>query len=82
MSLTGQIKELLENIAATLPSETADIMGQAMQKLEQSGLTDHSCRNGDKAPAFELPDALGDTISSSTLLQQGPLVINFYRGSW
>ena len=82
MSLTIQIEELLENIAANLPAETAHIMGQAKQKLQQSGLTDHSCRNGDMAPAFELPNALGDTISSSTLLQQGPLVINFYRGSW
>ena len=37
---------------------------------------------GEKSPNFELPDALGNPISLSNLLNEGPLVITFYRGSW
>lgn len=37
---------------------------------------------GEKAPDFKLPDALGDQISLTNLLKNGPVVITFYRGSW
>ncbi len=37
---------------------------------------------GEKAPGFVLPDPLGNPISLSSLLNKGPLVITFYRGSW
>jgi hypothetical protein len=82
MVLADQFKELLDNIAESLPAETAEIMGRVMQKLQKSEITDNSCREGDIAPGFELPNAIGEMVSSSTLLQQGPLVLNFYRGSW
>lgn len=37
---------------------------------------------GDKAPDFTLPDAKANTVSLSTLVSQGPVVVTFYRGSW
>jgi peroxiredoxin len=37
---------------------------------------------GKKAPSFELPNALGKSISLDTLLSKGPIVVTFYRGSW
>jgi peroxiredoxin len=37
---------------------------------------------GTKLPEFTLPDATGISVSSSELLEAGPLLINFYRGSW
>lgn len=37
---------------------------------------------GQQVPAFELPDAEGNLISSADLLAKGPLVVTFYRGSW
>jgi len=37
---------------------------------------------GEKAPYFELPNSLGSSVSLSNLLNKGPLVITFYRGSW
>ncbi|MEM5540855.1 peroxiredoxin-like family protein [Olleya sp. AS48] len=35
-----------------------------------------------KAPEFNLPDPKGDQTSLSNLLNQGPVVVTFYRGSW
>lgn len=37
---------------------------------------------GEKAPNFELPNPEGKTISLATLLDKGPVVVTFYRGSW
>ena len=37
---------------------------------------------GKKAPNFKLPDPIGNSISLSNLLNEGPLIITFYRGSW
>ncbi|WP_022952096.1 peroxiredoxin-like family protein [Leucothrix mucor] len=37
---------------------------------------------GQRVPAFELPDAEGNLVSSADLLAKGPLVVTFYRGSW
>ncbi|WP_010520813.1 peroxiredoxin-like family protein [Aquimarina agarivorans] len=36
----------------------------------------------EKAPNFELPNAQGKSISLSNVLDNGPVVITFYRGSW
>lgn len=37
---------------------------------------------GDRAPNFTLPDALGQPVTLSNLLAQGPVVLTFYRGEW
>jgi peroxiredoxin len=39
-------------------------------------------RVGDDAPAFILEDIDRGPVSSSALLQEGPLVVSFYRGLW
>ena len=36
----------------------------------------------EKAPNFELPNAQGKSISLSNILDNGPVIITFYRGSW
>jgi len=37
---------------------------------------------GEKAPDFQLPNPKRESISLSSLLEKGPLVVTFYRGSW
>ena len=37
---------------------------------------------GTSMPPFILPDATASLVSSSQLLVSGPILINFYRGSW
>jgi peroxiredoxin len=37
---------------------------------------------GDKISAFSLPDTNGSLVSSTILLEQGPLIVTFYRGIW
>ncbi|WP_179338159.1 peroxiredoxin-like family protein [Winogradskyella ludwigii] len=37
---------------------------------------------GEKAVNFELPNPQGKLISLSSLLEKGPVIVTFYRGSW
>ncbi|MEP0073584.1 MAG: peroxiredoxin-like family protein [Marinomonas sp.] len=37
---------------------------------------------GATAPNFELPNQSGEVTSLATLLEKGPVVVTFYRGSW
>ncbi|WP_350431017.1 peroxiredoxin-like family protein [Shewanella sp. H8] len=55
-----------------------DIIEQA--KVFQQG--NSAIDLGQKAPDFSLPNSNGQSISLIDLLQQGPVVVTFYRGSW
>ncbi|MGF9566712.1 peroxiredoxin-like family protein [Neorhizobium sp. JUb45] len=59
-----------------------DIMQRATQSLIDSHQADNALEAGDTAPEFTLQDADGNTVSSRSLLSQGPLVVTFYRGAW
>src|SRR5262249_31077302 len=37
---------------------------------------------GDEIPVFSLPNTSGVSVSSTALLEPGPLIITFYRGIW
>ena len=39
-------------------------------------------RAGDKISVFSLPDTNGSPVSSTVLLERGPLILTFYRGIW
>ena len=55
-----------------------DIINKA-ESFKQGG---NAIKVGEKAPNFELPNPENKTITLATLLNDGPVVITFYRGSW
>ena len=42
----------------------------------------HAIALGQQAPQFTLPNAGGEVVSLTQLLDSGPVVVTFYRGSW
>ena len=64
------------------PKEALDIMHRAMDDLRNSGITDRILKIGDTAPDFELTNAAGQPIRLQNLIDNGPLVVSFYRGKW
>jgi peroxiredoxin len=63
----------------------ADLLQDLLRPVEQlitSGAAEKVLKEGAQAPAFTLPDALGNAVTLSHLLRQGPVVISFYRGAW
>lgn len=64
-----------------LPEMTATIRKAAAINKETFDLSS-TVQVGDEFPSFTLPDALGNQVSSSSLLYRGPLLLTFYRGDW
>lgn len=82
MGLQDELDTLKEQSMKKIPKQTATIMADAMEELQRTDILDRSKKKGDLAPDFELPNAKGEIVSSKALLSKGPVIINFYRGSW
>jgi peroxiredoxin len=72
-------KELIKKYV--LP-ETQAIHARAIAELKGKHLAGNILSTNVKAPAFELQDQNGKSVSSASLLNQGRLVICFLRGRW
>ena len=64
------------------PHEAIETMHRATAELEASGLAKKALKVGDRAPDFSLFNQDHVEVSSSALLRQGPLVVDFFRGHW
>jgi peroxiredoxin len=87
----GILKGKLDAIRADLeagkppynvPYSVVEAMHRATAELQASGQAERAMKAGDKTPAFQLEDAEGNVVSSSDLLETGPLIVSFYRGVW
>lgn len=82
MSLNEALKALNARGLAQLPPAAVAIMQKDLADLMASHLAEQAVQAGQRFPPFELPNALGRTVSLQSLLVQGPVVVSFYRGSW
>jgi peroxiredoxin len=64
------------------PPAMLAVMHRVIDELIASGQAERALKAGDRAPAFDLPDADGKLVLSRELLSEGPLVLTFYRGFW
>ncbi len=55
---------------------------QGIKQVEESGVLERAKKTGDSAPDFTLPDSTGNNVTLSTLLEDGPVVMIWYRGEW
>jgi peroxiredoxin len=82
MSLEERIAAFRSKFLSQVPEEIQHLMRGAELRLEESGAAMRAMKTGDRAPAFDLPNAHGETVSSLELLARGPVVLSFYRGDW
>jgi hypothetical protein len=82
MALKESLLQIKSASSARVPAEAAVIMTRSLEQLEASGIVGMALGPGKPAPEFELSDWQGDTHNSDELLAKGPLILNFYRGSW
>lgn len=57
-------------------------MAQATASLKATGIEDRALRADEPMPDFELANQHGERRRFSDYLQQGPVVLNIYRGGW
>ena len=82
MSLDQDLQNLREQLRANQNADTKAIVAGATEELVRSGIASKSLKVGDKAPNFGLPNAVGESVELQDLLEQGAVVIAFYRGQW
>jgi peroxiredoxin len=74
--------ELQANLAAMVPKESLDVFITDANLLGKEITNPLKVSVGDKAPLFELPNALGNPVSLQKVFEKGPVVLTFYRGNW
>lgn len=82
MSLKNKLDTHRIQSEAKRPPHIKAAMEKATADLVASGQAGRALKQGDRAPAFDLPAPDGKSVSSAALLARGPLVITFYRGVW
>src|SRR5690348_3787693 len=80
--LQQQLDELVAQGRSQLPAERLQQLLSTIERLITSGAAQQALKNGVQVPDFTLPDAIGNTVTLSHLLKQGPVIIAFYRGEW
>jgi peroxiredoxin len=81
-SLTEATVDLRAGLLSQVGEETLSAYDRDAEALGAGDLFDHAAGVGDRAPAFRLPDARGVEVALEDLLEDGPVVLVFYRGAW
>ncbi|MBL3547395.1 peroxiredoxin-like family protein [Chryseobacterium sp. KMC2] len=80
--LENQIEELNENLAKQLPTEVLEVFGKSIQDLKTKNIEENSIAMGDTFPDFSLPNTNNEIVKLKELLQNGKVIVAFFRGSW
>ena len=80
--IATSLTEKREASRAKMPSGAKSSFSKFTEQLKQSHILDKALKEGDTIPAFTLTNAVGEEVSSVSLLARGPLVLVFYRGGW
>lgn len=80
--LAHKLERLREFWGKRIAPEDEELMERHIHYLRESGAMEGILQPGDQAPAFQLSNQRNEIISSTDLLNRGPLVVSFYRGSW
>jgi len=82
MGLQQQLDAFKAAFARTAPAGRPALYEAKIEELRASFALERAIRTGNQAPVFTLPDPQGRDVSLATLLEAGPAVVTFYRGSW
>jgi len=81
-SLTDQLGETVGAFMSSLPDDDAQAVGASFEKLHASHTGESAIKVGEIAPDFTLPAATGEAVTLHGKLNEGPVVLSFYRGGW
>jgi len=82
MTLAEEVEALAAKGRINPDPERAAIYAKAAEAIAASDIEEKALRVGDQAPMFELPDAFGHVVNLADVLERGPAIVSFYRGSW
>src|SRR5436305_10027082 len=77
-----QRDEFNAELVAQAPAEVVEGFRRIVAEQAVVDYATRAPKVGDRAPAFTLPDHLGRQVSLAGELEQGPVILIFYRGEW
>ena len=82
MSLAETLSATRAAFEKRIPADRRAVMHRATEDLRRSGILERIVKVGGKMPSFTLANHDGRLVSSDDLLEGGPLILSFFRGSW
>ncbi len=82
MSLTKEIADFEAEKKRSHDPDVLEMIDVTTADLVAGGVAEGALKVGEQAPDFDLPDHLGNRVRLADLLSDGPVIVNFYRGSW
>ncbi len=81
-ALSAQIQQTRDGFSARASDDIKRIYEAGVDDVLAQGVLDRAVNGGDQAPTFVLPNAQGEEVLLSRLLDKGPVIIVWYRGGW
>ncbi|KAK1240061.1 hypothetical protein MKX08_007503 [Trichoderma sp. CBMAI-0020] len=81
-TLASQLSATAEGIRKNVAAPMVSMINQSIAGLKATFDNNSMIQFGVSLPAFKLPNALGNEVTSDSLLAKGPVLITFYRGDW
>ena len=81
-SLQVVLEEKKNQFEQRASAEVIKTFNEGVQAVATSGAMESALNVGDTAPDFTLPNATGEEVKLSGLLQDGPVILIWYRGGW
>lgn len=81
-TLTESLNERKENFNAKASDEKKRVYAEGIKAVKESGVLEAAVKSGDKAPEFVLKNAVGEKVSLKKELENGPVILVWYRGGW
>lgn len=82
MTLQQELDARRAEFTATATPERIAAYQRGVDELAADGIATRAVQAGESAPDFTLRNHRGEAVSLSRLLEQGPVVLSFYRGGW
>ena len=82
MSLKAQIDAYNVQKEAKLPGDVLALMAQTNEELIAQHIKDNALQVGAKVSNFSLNNHSAEQVELADLLNNGPVIISFYRGNW
>ncbi|MDP0490717.1 MAG: peroxiredoxin-like family protein [Verrucomicrobiota bacterium JB023] len=80
--LQTELDKRKSDFTKTASEEKITEYNKGIELVEKSGVLESALNVGDTAPDFTLKNATGEEVTLSKLLEDGPVILTWYRGSW
>ena len=81
-NLESQLNEKKEAFLAKADAEKIASYDAGLKAVEESGILSSALNVGDEVINFKLKNQIGEEVSLVEMLENGPVILTWYRGGW